>query len=77
MKLTAEQLDAQGDNRRPCRMCKRLQSNGRCAEIKAYEPNPDLPRRCTWYSPTSDDTDQRSGKERWKMTAPAGHNGWR
>lgn len=60
------------DDRRYCLECSNLAA-GCClaawrGEIEAsrhYRPIDDLPRRCEGYRPTTNDPDQRSGKQRW------------
>ena len=61
------------DDRRRCDQCANLTGRGLClaarrGEIVAsrtYEPVRDLPRRCEGYTPKPEDTDRRSGRERW------------
>jgi hypothetical protein len=61
------------DDRRRCDQCANLTGRGVClaarrGEIVAsrtYEPVRDLPRRCEGYGPRPEDTDRRTGPERW------------
>ncbi|MGZ8151946.1 MAG: hypothetical protein ACXWT2_02380 [Methylovulum sp.] len=70
------------DDRRHCSTCGNL-SAGRClaawrGEIvaaKQYRPIDDLPRRCEGYAPKSNDSDQRTGKQRWPGLAIGQSNG--
>jgi hypothetical protein len=60
------------DDRRHCSDCGNLIA-GRClaawrGEIEAarhYRPVDDIPRRCAGFAPKSNDSDQRTGKQRW------------
>ncbi|WP_367154243.1 hypothetical protein [Methylomonas sp. HYX-M1] len=61
------------DDRGYCRECSNQTSKGRClaawrGEILAeshYHPVDDIPRRCEGFAPKPDDSDQRTGRQRW------------
>ena len=59
---------------RPCQWCRNFTRTGRCltawrGELRAardWVPTfPGMPQRCVGYKPSSDDPDQRPGRERW------------
>lgn len=62
-----------GDDRRRCRECLNLATNGRCLAAarrdiiasRTYAPAPDLLRRCEGFKPPANDPDQRPGRDRW------------
>ena len=62
-----------GDNRRRCRECLNLATNGRCLAAarrdiiasRTYAPAPDLLRRCEGFKPLPGDPDQRPWWDRW------------
>ena len=60
------------DDRRCCSQCLNLRSGvcvvarpgGRVSAIRGYRPAlPDMPQRCSGYSPNTRDTDQQTGRE--------------
>lgn len=61
------------DDRCYCQECSHLTGKGRClaawrGEILAdshYHPVDNLPRRCVGFAPKSNDSDQRTGRQRW------------
>jgi hypothetical protein len=61
------------DDRRYCHECSNLTNKGRClaawrGEILAgshYHPIDEIPRRCEGFKPKPDDSDQRTGRQRW------------
>ena len=61
------------DDRRRCDQCTNLTGRGLClaawrGEIAAsrnFEPVRDLPQRCIGYLPKANESDQRTGRERW------------
>lgn len=66
------------DERRACRQCRNLASNGRCMAASRgelpltstrYEPFTERLERCVGYLPDADDADQRPGRERWPSLA--------
>lgn len=76
----AEVIDWYDDDRRRCRHCLNLLSNGICkvaspgglvSAAKNYRPV-DMLRRCEGYRPCLDDPDRRPGWERWPGLAGDG-----
>jgi hypothetical protein len=61
------------DDRSYCHECSNLTGKGRClaawrGEILAsshYHPVDNIPRRCEGFAPKPDNSDQRTGRQRW------------
>jgi hypothetical protein len=67
---------ARGDSRRRCDQCRNLSDEGRCRAAwrgeplgysapRTYHPVVMLPQHCAGFKPFGDDSDQRTGHDRW------------
>lgn len=66
------QLPPDFDNRRTCAKCRNLSAVGYCRQAanmpnatSSWTPDPDRLRRCSWFAPMADDSDQRTDRDRW------------
>ena len=74
--------DPFGDDRRTCSQCLNLrgrvctiaQPGGLVSARRGYQPLRDTLHRCAGYQPDSNDTDQRTGGERWPGLIAKGNN---